>query len=81
MLAWTRSKIFEIYYFRVWLALVVVAATHALVFLPVALSYAGGEGWPAEQSDGIESDLQYRRLPPGVDVEEYGSSDESDDGQ
>ena len=44
VLAFTRSKIFEIYYFRVWLALVIFAATHALVFLPVALSYFGGEG-------------------------------------
>ena len=44
VLAFTRSKIFEIYYFRIWLALVIFAATHALVFLPVALSLAGGEG-------------------------------------
>lgn len=44
VLAFTRSKIFEIYYFRVWLALVVFAAIHALIFLPVALSYFGGEG-------------------------------------
>ena len=44
VLAFTRSKIFEIYYFRIWLALVVLAALHALVFLPVALSLVGGEG-------------------------------------
>jgi Niemann-Pick C1 protein len=44
VLAFTRSKIFEVYYFRVWLALVVWAATHALVFLPVALSFVGGRG-------------------------------------
>lgn len=44
VLAFTRSKIFEIYYFRVWLALVVFAAIHALIFLPVALSYFGGSG-------------------------------------
>ena len=44
VLAFTRSKIFEIYYFRIWLALVIFAAAHALVFLPVALSLAGGEG-------------------------------------
>ncbi|KAI9840838.1 MAG: hypothetical protein M1838_003885, partial [Thelocarpon superellum] len=42
VLAFTRSKIFEIYYFRIWLALVVFAATHALIFLPVALSLFGG---------------------------------------
>ena len=44
VLAFTRSKIFEIYYFRIWLALVVFAATHALIFLPVALSLFGGAG-------------------------------------
>lgn len=44
ILAFTRSKIFEIYYFRIWLALVILAAAHALIFLPVALSIFGGEG-------------------------------------
>lgn len=44
VLAFTRSKIFEVYYFRIWLALVVWAALHALVFLPVALSMFGGQG-------------------------------------
>ena len=44
VLAFTRSKIFEVYYFRIWLALVILAALHALVFLPVALSLVGGEG-------------------------------------
>jgi Niemann-Pick C1 protein len=44
VLAFTRSKIFEIYYFRVWVALVLFAATHALIFLPVALSLFGGRG-------------------------------------
>jgi Niemann-Pick C1 protein len=44
VLAFTRSKIFEIYYFRIWLALVLFAASHALIFLPVALSLFGGEG-------------------------------------
>jgi Niemann-Pick C1 protein len=44
VLAFTRSKIFEIYYFRIWLALILFAACHALIFLPVALSLFGGAG-------------------------------------
>ena len=44
VLAFTRSKIFEVYYFRIWLALVVLAAAHALIWLPVALSLVGGDG-------------------------------------
>ncbi|KAK4444690.1 Niemann-pick type C-related protein 1 [Podospora aff. communis PSN243] len=68
VLAFTRSKIFEIYYFRVWVALVVFAASHALVFLPVALSLFGGEGYVDPESDGsLEEDLaarRYRALMP-----------------
>ena len=44
VLAFTRSKIFEVYYFRIWLALVVLAVLHSLVWLPVALSLMGGRG-------------------------------------
>ncbi|KAK0617450.1 niemann-pick C1 protein [Immersiella caudata] len=78
VLAFTRSKIFEIYYFRVWVALVVFAASHALVFLPVALSLFGGEGYVDPESDGsLEEDLaarRYRALMPDGDVTD------SDDG-
>lgn len=41
VLAFTRSKIFEVYYFRMWLTLVVVAAAHSLVLLPVVLLMLG----------------------------------------
>ena len=70
VLAFTKSKIFEIYYFRIWLSLVVLAAIHALVFLPVALSLAGGDGYlDAANEDGLEEDLaarRYRSLITGV---------------
>ncbi|RFU35146.1 hypothetical protein B7463_g1236, partial [Scytalidium lignicola] len=62
VLAFTRSKIFEIYYFRIWLALVIFAASHALIFLPVALSLLGGDGYVDPESDGgLEEDLASRR--------------------
>ncbi|KAI1493861.1 patched sphingolipid transporter [Biscogniauxia mediterranea] len=79
VLAFTRSKIFEIYYFRVWLALVIFAATHALIFLPVALSLVGGEGYLDPESEGdLVEDLasrRYRALVP----DDASDSDDYDD--
>lgn len=43
-LGFTRSKLLEVYYFRMWLSLIVSGALHGLVFLPVALSLWGGQG-------------------------------------
>ena len=44
VLAWTSNPIFELYYFRIWIILVVVGAAFGLIFLPVALTYFGGKG-------------------------------------
>ncbi|KAI0899178.1 patched sphingolipid transporter [Annulohypoxylon nitens] len=79
VLAFTRSKIFEIYYFRVWLALVVLAATHALIFLPVALSLVGGEGYVDPESEGgLVEDLANRRFRAlRADDSESGDDDDA----
>lgn len=62
VLAFTRSKIFDIYYFRIWLALVLFAGIHALIFLPVVLSLFGGNGYAdSENVGGLEEDLANRR--------------------
>ncbi|KAI1758384.1 patched family-domain-containing protein [Xylaria castorea] len=80
VLAFTRSKIFEIYYFRVWLALVVFAATHALIFLPVALSLVGGEGYADPESEGsLADDLASRRRRGLVPDDVSDSEDEYED--
>lgn len=61
VLAFTHSKIFEVYYFRMWLTLVIVATAHGLIFLPVLLSYVGGPGYILDEGDdGLVGDLASR---------------------
>ncbi|KAL9625977.1 MAG: hypothetical protein Q9164_007970 [Protoblastenia rupestris] len=77
VLAFTRSKIFEIYYFRIWLALVIFAASHALVFLPVALSFLGGDGYVDPESEGgLEEDLATRRYRALLPDDDYDSDED-----
>jgi len=69
-------QIFEIYYFRVWVALVLWASTHSLILLPVLLSLFGGRGYVDSESEGgLEQDLRNRQYPAllGDDDEEYDS--------
>jgi Niemann-Pick C1 protein len=75
VLAFTRSKIFEVYYFRVWVALCVWAAAHSLVLLPVLLSLFGGKGYVDPESDGgLEQDLRNRQYPALLgDEDDYDS--------
>lgn len=56
MLAFSRTRIFAVYYFRMYAALVALGAAHGLVLLPVLLAAFG----PEELEVGRRPALQLR---------------------
>ncbi|ODQ65807.1 patched sphingolipid transporter [Nadsonia fulvescens var. elongata DSM 6958] len=76
VLAFTSSKIFEVYYFRMWISLVVISSLHSLVFLPIALSLWGGKAYLSNDSDeGLAGNLAARLHSSRL----YDTTDEEDE--
>lgn len=73
VLAFTKSKIFELYYFRMWFALVVIATVHSLVLLPILLSCFGGRYYIYSSKSSVVSDDLAGRLR----FSEIGGDDDS----
>lgn len=78
VLALTRSKLLEVYYFRMWLSLILSGALHGLVLLPVLLSYLGGQGYPLEDTDEDWVTSQMRR-PMDYEYAPFADTDSLDD--
>lgn len=54
MLAFSRTQIFEVYYFRMYMALVIVGSFHSLLLLPVVLSLVGPQQEEPQMPSGGE---------------------------
>ncbi|KAF8341334.1 uncharacterized protein EI90DRAFT_3143703 [Cantharellus anzutake] len=75
VLAFTRSKLLETYFFRMWLSLILLGAVHGLVLLPVLLSFAGGPGYALEDADEEWMSNAVRR--PDYEYTPFSADDES----
>ncbi|QPG73197.1 hypothetical protein FOA43_000504 [Brettanomyces nanus] len=63
VLGFTRSKIFQVYYFRMWLSLIVISSIHSLLLVPILLgSFGSTRNYKTSSYAAVDNDEVLRRL-------------------